>query len=71
MTGALLGRRDLRKRVAALRDRRRTKRRYFPEAKSPFEQALARKHTPAAARAWGLWMNAPEESFRALMERHA
>ncbi len=70
LTGNLLGRADLRERVAALRDRRRRTLRYFPTARSGFEKELAQKRTPAAARSWGFWMNLSEDSFRSTLERH-
>lgn len=70
LTAELLGRRELRRQVADLHDRRRRVPRYLPLARSDFERRLARERSPAVARRWGFLMNLSVESFRSTFERH-
>lgn len=57
--------------VLALKDGRRTTRRYFPEVRSSYERPLAEKRSPDVAATWGLWVNMSEDTFRSTLEKHA
>ena len=70
LTSRLLDRQDLLQHLDGLRDRRRTRLQYFPEVASRFEEAAARRRSPATAKRWGFWMNLSEDSLRATLERH-
>jgi hypothetical protein len=61
---------SLRAQAEALRDRRRRSMRFFPEARSPYEQELAKRRSPELARQWGFLMNMSMESFKGLLEKH-
>ncbi len=70
LAAKLTGRPSLAARVVELRDGRRTKLRYFPEAKSKFERALAEQRSPRIARHWGFLMNVSEDSLRSTLSKH-
>lgn len=71
LTGELLGRPQLGVLlVQSLVDGRRRTRRFFPQARSRFEEQLALKRSNPLAVRWGLAMNMTTESFRSTLEKH-
>lgn len=70
LTADLLGRPELRERVADLHDRRVKKKRYFLAPRSSFERALAERNSPPAALRWGFYLNMGEDAFRSTLEKH-
>jgi hypothetical protein len=70
LTADLLNQPELKSRVSSLKDRRRHKKRFFPEPRNRFEVELAKRQTPRAAARWGFMMNMTEEAFRTTLERH-
>jgi hypothetical protein len=69
-TGMLLSDDKLLKHASELKDRRRTRKVYYPEARNRFEQELAEDASPEVARRWGFMMNMSEASARSLLAKH-
>jgi hypothetical protein len=70
LTADLVGRDDIKERVADLRDRRQRVRKFLPEIRSEFERRLAEQRTPPSAKRWGFLMNLTEDSFRSTLQKH-
>lgn len=70
LTGRLLNDDQMRKRSQDFQDLRRTRKRYFPEPRTRYEEKLAEASSPSVAKDWGFYMNMSEDSFRSLLAKN-